>query len=194
VEQLKGSANPAVRRTAIYLLREFGGSEALPDLTALLADAEPQIQREAVRAILMIGTDEAYAELQKALATGTNSARESLVETIIAMRSERAIPLFEYILTRIDRRGPLRSVYLRAVESLGVLRADHAVDLLKTALYEGEWWTPFRTAEVRRTVATALTQIGTEESRQVLFEASQYGSRGVRAAVRAAGMEGGIGA
>ena len=36
VEQLRASANPAVRRTAIHLLREFGGSEALPDLTALL--------------------------------------------------------------------------------------------------------------------------------------------------------------
>ena len=35
----------AVRRTAIYLLREFGGSEALPDLTELLtiSDDEPFI-------------------------------------------------------------------------------------------------------------------------------------------------------
>jgi hypothetical protein len=31
VEQLRASANPAVRRTAIHLLREFGGTEALPD-------------------------------------------------------------------------------------------------------------------------------------------------------------------
>ena len=69
VEQLRGSANPAVRRTAIYLLREFGGSEALPDLTTLLDDTEPHVQREAVRAILSIGTEEAYAELQRALAT-----------------------------------------------------------------------------------------------------------------------------
>src|SRR5262249_14780464 len=55
VERLKGSANAAVRRTAVYLLREFGGSDALPDLTELLNDSEPQVQREAVRAILNIG-------------------------------------------------------------------------------------------------------------------------------------------
>ena len=54
VEQLRASANPAVRRTAIHLLREFGGSEALPDLTTLLDDAEPHVQREAVRAILRL--------------------------------------------------------------------------------------------------------------------------------------------
>ncbi len=185
VEQLRASANPAVRRTAIHLLREFGGSEALPDLTTLLDDREPHVQREAVRAILSIGTEEAYAELQKALATGTNQTREALTSALVAMRSERAIPLFEYIVTKIDRTGPLRSVYLQAVESLGALKAEHTVDLLRDALYSGQWWAPFRTAELRRAVATALQQIGTAEAQDVLHEASQSGPRGVRAAVRA---------
>ena len=53
-EQLKASANPAVRRTAIYLLREFGGNDALAELTSLLDDGDPNVQREAVRAIAVI--------------------------------------------------------------------------------------------------------------------------------------------
>ncbi len=186
VEQLRASANPAVRRTAIYLLREFGGTDALPDLTALLDDAEPHVQREAVRAILSIGTEEAYAELQRALATGTIRTREALTGTLISMRTERAIPLFEYIVRKINRKGPLRSVYLRSIESLGALKADGAVDLLRDTLYEGEWWAPFRTAELRRTVAAALRQIGTPRALGVLDEASERGSLGVRAAVKAA--------
>ena len=185
VEQLKASANPAVRRTAIYLLREFGGSEALPDLTALLDDADPQIQREAVRAILLIGTEEAYGELQKALATGSGGTREALMGALIAMRSERAIPLFEYIIGRIDRKGPLRSVYLRAIESLGALKADSAVDLLKDTLYSGDWWAPFRTAELRRTTALALRHIGSPNALRVLEDAAARGPRGVRAAIKA---------
>jgi HEAT repeat protein len=185
VEQLRGSANPAVRRTAIYLLREFGGSEALPDLTTLLDDTEPHVQREAVRAILSIGSEEAYAELQRALASGTIQTREVLTTALVAMRSERAIPLFEYIVRKLDRKGPLRSVYLRAVESLGALKAEHAVDLLKEALYAGEWWAPFRTAELRRTAATALRQIGTAEAQRVLQDAADSGPRSVRAAIRA---------
>ena len=185
VEQLRASANPAVRRTAIHLLREFGGTEALPDLTALLDDKEPHVQREAVRAILSIGTEEAYAELQRALATGTNQAREALTGALVSMRSERAIPLFEYIVRKIDRKGPLRGVYLRAVESLGALKADQTVDLLKDALYSGEWWAPFRTAELRRTVAAALRQIGTVNAQRVLQDAAAHGPRGVRAAAKA---------
>ena len=86
------------------------------------------------------------------------------------MRSERAIPLFEYIVRKIDRKGPLRGVYLQAVESLGALKAEHTVDLLKEALYSGEWWAPFRTAELRRTVAAALRQIGTADAQRVLQE------------------------
>jgi HEAT repeat protein len=185
VEQLRGSANPAVRRTAIHLLREFGGSEALPDLTTLLDDTEPHVQREAVRAILSIGTEEAYNELQRALATGTNETREALTTALVAMRSERAIPLFEFIVRKIDRKGPLRSVYLRAVESLGALKADQTVDLLKEALYSGEWWAPIRTAELRKTVAKALRQIGTPEAQRVLQDGANSGPRGVRAAIRA---------
>jgi hypothetical protein len=185
VEQLRGSANPAVRRTAIHLLREFGGSEALPDLTTLLDDTEPHVQREAVRAILSIGTEEAYNELQRALATGTNETREALTAALVAMRSERAIPLFEFIVRKIDRKGPLRSVYLRAIESLGALKADQAVDLLKDALYSGEWWAPFRTAELRKTVAKALRQIDTPEAQRVLQDGANSGPRGVRAAIRA---------
>ena len=184
VEQLRGSANPAVRRTAIHLLREFGGTEALPDLTTLLDDAEPHVQREAVRAILSIGTEEAYSELQRALATGTNQTREALTGALVAMRSERAIPLFEYIVRKIDRKGPLRSVYLRAVESLGALKAEGTVELLREALYSGEWWAPLRTAELRRTAAAALHQIGTPTAQRVLEEAVNSGPRGVRAAAR----------
>lgn len=185
VEQLRASANPAVRRTAIHLLREFGGSEALPDLTALLDDSEPHVQKEAVRAILSIGTEEAYAELQKALATGTNQTREALTSALVSMRSDRAIPLFEYIVRKIDRTGPLRTVYLQAVESLGALKAEHTVDVLKDVLYGGQWWAPFRTAELRRAAAAALQQIGTSDAQRVLQDASDSGPRGVRAAIRA---------
>jgi HEAT repeat protein len=185
VEQLRASANPAVRRTAVHLLKEFGGSEALPDLTTLLDDAEPHVQREAVRAILSIGTDEAYGELQRALATGTNQTREALTAALVAMRSERAIPLFEYIARKIDRKGPMRRVYLQAIESLGALKAEDAVDLLKDALYAGEWWAPFRTAEVRRIAATALRDVGSARALQVLEDATQRGPRGVKAAARA---------
>jgi hypothetical protein len=184
VERLKSSPNAAVRRTAIYLMREFGGSEALPDLTELLDDSEPQVQREAVRAILNIGSDDAYRILEQALTTGTTQSRDAIMQAVGGVRDERAVPLFAYILRRIDHRGPLAPVYLRAIELLGSLRDPEGVQPLKEALYKGEWWAPRRTAALRTAAAGALARIGTTEAVAALEEGSSARARGVRSAVR----------
>jgi hypothetical protein len=185
VERLKSSANAAVRRTAIVLMRQFGGSEALPDLTELVDDTEPQVQREAVRAILNIGTDDAYRILQQALAGGTERTREAIMQTLSTLRDERATPLFAYIVRHIDYRGSLRSVYVRAIEALGSLRDPDGVAPLKEALHRGEWWAPLRTAALRGAAAAALARIGTPDALRVLEEAVAGGTRGVRNAARA---------
>jgi HEAT repeat protein len=185
VERLKNSPNAAVRRTAIYLLREFGGSEALPELTELLNDNEQQVQREAVRAILRIGTDSAYQVLEKALISGTEQSREMIMQALTLVRDERATPLFAYILNHFDHRGQLGSIYLRAIEALGALKDPEGVPALKSALYRGEWWAPRRTAALRSAAAQALARIGDPEALAALEEAAASGRRGIRTAARA---------
>jgi len=184
VERLKSSPNPAVRRTAIHLMREFGGTEALPDLTELLDDSEPRVQREAVRAILNIGTDRAYQVLEKALTSGTPHSRDAIMQSIALVRDERVTPLFGYILRHVDHRR-LTPIYVRAIESLGALRDPEAVAPLREALYKGEWWAPKRTATLRSAAAAALARIGTSDARAALEEATTSGPRGVRVAARA---------
>jgi HEAT repeat protein len=186
VERLKHSPNPAVRRTAVYLLREFGGSDALPDLAALLDDAEPQVQREAVRAILDIGTEAGYQILHQAMTTGMAPSREAITQALGLVRADRVTPLFAYILAHVDHRGPLRVTYLRAIESLGALRDSSAVAPLKAVLYRGEWWAPRRTATLRSAAAVALARIGTPAAVDILREAESSGSWRLRAAVRPA--------
>src|SRR4029079_10536254 len=89
VETLKNSANPAVRRTAVDLLRHFGGNDALQELSSLLHDADPQAQRDAVRAIVTIGTAEAFAVIDRQCSTG-DAARELIVREVIGLRDTRA--------------------------------------------------------------------------------------------------------
>ena len=184
IERLKSSPNPAVRRTAVHLMRAFGGSDALPDLTELLDDNEPQVQREALRAILTIGTDHAYRILEQALVTGTPRAREAIMQSISVVRDERATPLFTYILRHADHRGALAQIYVRAIESLGALRDPAGIEPLKEVLYNGDWWAPRRTAALRSAAAAALARIGTPEAVSVLEEAAACHYRGVRRAAR----------
>jgi HEAT repeat protein len=185
IERLKTSANPAVRRTAIVLMREFSGSTALPDLAELLDDNEPQVQREAVRAILNVGTDDAYRILEEGLVGGTARSREAIMQSIGLVRDGRATPLFAYIIRHTDHRGALMPVYLRAIESLGALRDPAGVGPLKEALRRGEWWAPRRTGTLRAASAAALARIGGPDAIAALEEAVAAGSRGVRAAARA---------
>jgi HEAT repeat protein len=185
VERLKNSPNAAVRRTAVYLLREFGGSEALPELTELLNDREAHVQREAIRAILNIGTDRAFEILRQAITDGSPASRDAIMHSLSTIRDERAAPIFAHILQHVDHRGELATLYLRAVEALGALRVTDSVPALKEALYRGEWWAPGRTAAIRNAAAAALSLIGGPEAQEVLDEALRSGPRRVRASVRA---------
>jgi HEAT repeat protein len=184
VEQLKSSSNPAVRRTAIDLLRVFGGDEALPELASMLDDDDPQVQRESIRAIVQIASRDAYAVLQRAL-IGSKKARDTIVQELIAMRDDKTAPLLGHVLDHTSPSGALAQVHVQVMEALGGLTPrPETVRALRDALYRGSWWAPLRTATLRQAAAAALRRIGTSESLAVLEEAAARGNRGVRNAAR----------
>ena len=184
VEQLRMSANPAVRRMAIELLRVFGGREALPELAAMLDDADPQVQRESIRAMVQIGTPEAYAILERSLAAG-GTPRETVIQELVGLRDEKAVPLLCYVLNHTSARGPLIGIHLQIIEALGAL-GDHpeSTQTLERVLHRGEWWAPGRTARLRSAAATALRRIGSAAAVRVLEDAVAKGGRGVRSVAR----------
>jgi hypothetical protein len=185
VEQLKNAPNPAVRRTAVDLLRVFGGHEALPELASMLDDADPQVQRESIRAIVQIGTEKAYAVLERALVSDSSS-RETILQQLIALRDEKAIPLMSYVLDHTTARGRLLHVHLAIIDALaGLSGGGTSTETLKRVLYRREWWAPFRTAALRHAAALALRRIGSPDTVAVLEEAVAIGPRGVRRVARA---------
>jgi hypothetical protein len=188
VEQLKLSPNPAVRRTAIELLRIFGGQEALPELASMLDDADPQVQREAIRAIVLIGSNEAYAVLERALLTAGAVARDTILQQLLALHDRKAVPLLCYVLRHTTPRGKLVDVHVAILDELGGLGPHPAsTSILEEVLHRGEWWAPRRTAKLREAAAVALRRLGSPEARAVLLSASERGTRGVRKLARAQG-------
>jgi len=184
VEPLRHSPNPAVRRTAIDLLRVFGGQEALPELVAMLDDADPQVQRESIRAIVQIGTNNAYAVLQRAL-IGKGPTRDMVLHELLSLRDDKAAPLLCHILRQTQPTGRFLEVHLDVLEALGHLRGHpESVRTLKQVLYSGTIWAPFRTRTLRRAAAAALKRIGSDEAVAVLDEAIARGPRGVRSAAK----------
>jgi hypothetical protein len=191
VEPLKNSANPAVRRTAVDLLRMFGGNDALKELAALLNDADPQVQRDAVRAIVTIGTPEAFATIDRQCAT-SDAARELIVREVIGLRDTRAVPSLATVLKTTAPRGAMAPLHEAIIDALATLGAHaESTEALRGALDRGDWWAPRRTAVLRNAAAAALKRIGSTETLGALEDALRSGSRGVRAAARLAlGREG----
>jgi HEAT repeat protein len=184
VEPLKNSNNPAVRRTAIDLLRVFGGNEALRELTSMLGDADPEVQRESVRAIVQISTPEAHAVMQRALDDG-DPTRDMVVRQLIALRDDRAVPLLCHVVATTVPRARLVETHEAIFDALSLLGPHEAsTAVLQTALHRGEWWAPVRTSRLRRAAAAALQRIASPETHAVLADAAASGARGVRKAVR----------
>jgi hypothetical protein len=184
VEQLKASPDAGLRRTAMYLLRRFGGSDSLPAAAELLNTADPQGQREALRAILNVGSDAGYQIVEQALTSAAPPVRETIIHSICSVRDERATPMFAFFLRHVDRRGPLAALFARSIDALGALRDPAAIEPLTAVLYDGDWWTPRRTATLRAAAAAALARIGSADARETLERAATTGPRGVQAAAR----------
>jgi hypothetical protein len=184
IRPLMNAANWEVRRTAAYLLREFGGSEGLKELVPLLADSEPLVQREAVQGLVLNGSEEASAILLKAVSGATGRTNDTLIKEVLGMREDRAASFFAY-LVRHAEPGRLPALYVKAIEALGAAGDTDAVNALEIALNRGQWWSPFANRRHRRAAAQSLRRIGTPEALDALRDASRSGALGVRAAARA---------
>jgi HEAT repeat protein len=185
VEPLRQSPNMAVRRTAVLLLREFGGHEALPELESLLNDAEPQVQREATRAIAMLGVEAAYTTLIRALERGPDRARTSILGVLWTLPDEDAEQVLSYVVLAAPYRGMMWVVHKRAIQRLGSLGGRHGVNALSAVLQRREFWSPFRMAALHRLAVDALGQIGTPDAVATIETVASCGPWWARAAARA---------
>ena len=184
VRPLLNAKSWEVRRTAAFLLREFGGVEGLKELVPLLSDSEPLVQREAVQGLMLNGTKEAAVILLTALTTAKGQTRATLLGEVLKMRDQRAAPLYSYLVRQMDRRR-FPQLYLTAIEALGAFGGAEAIEALKVALHTGHWWTIFANRKYGSAAAHALRRIGTPGAMDALRDASANGAPGARGAARA---------
>lgn len=185
VERLRQSPNAAVRRTAVLLLRQFGGQEALPELASLLDDDEPRVKREATHAIAMLGTETAFDVLVRALVRGPDVTRTSVLGVLWTLPNEDAEPVIAHLVLKAPSRGPMFDIFARLIERLGMIGGRQAVDALAAVLQRRRFWARFRMAALHRVAIDALGRVGTPAALAVLEAAAESGPRLVRGAARA---------
>jgi hypothetical protein len=185
VRPLMNAANWEVRRTAVFLLREYGGASALKDLVPLLTDAEPLVRREAVQGLILNGSREASAILLAAILDNKGGARGLVLQEVLAMRDERAAPLFAHALRELEP-NQMPELYTAAIEVLGSVATADSVDALKATLAKGPWWAPFANRRRWSAAVDSLRRIGSPAALAALRDAAERGPSSVRAAARVA--------
>ena len=185
VRPLMNAGNWEVRRTAAFLLREFGGSAGLKELVPLLADAEPLVRREAVQGLVMNGSREASAILLSAILKSKGRSREALLQEVLSVRDERAAPLFAHALRELEPNS-LPELYATGIEVLGSVATTESVDALKATLAKGQWWAPFANRKRWSAAVESLRRIGSPAAVTALRDAAARGPSSIRAAARAA--------
>ena len=134
--------NWEVRRTAAFLLREFGGTEGLKELIPLLTDPEPLVQREAIQGLIMNGSDEASAD-PAAGADHADRANARDAGQRAGRRCETNAPRrcsATWCATWIAQAFP--QSLPGGGGSAGPFGGPDAVEALKFALHQGELWAP----------------------------------------------------
>ena len=76
---------------------------------------------------MQIGSNASFAALQRALASG-GSARDTIVQQLIALRDDKAIPLLCYVLANTTPSGTLAEAHLQITEALGDAEAPCRFD------------------------------------------------------------------
>ncbi len=184
-EQLRRSPNAAVRRTAVQLLRRFGGQEALPELASLLDDIEPRVKREATHAIAMLGSEAAFDVLAQALTRDDEATRSAILGVLWTLPGEDAEPVLSHLARHAPCRGSMFEVHARLVGRLGMIGGAPSVEALAAVLERRRFWERFRMAALHRAAIDALGRIGTAGARAVLEAAAGSGPRSVRGHARA---------
>jgi HEAT repeat protein len=185
IERLCQSPNPAVRRTAVLLLKESGTRDVVPELVALLNDAEAHVQREATRALAELNLEAADDALVAAIVSGPERTRSCVLGALRSLAHEDAARVWVHILRRAPRRGGTWPVHGQAVERLGALGGRPAVDALEDVLAARSFRAPFKMAALHRLAVENLARVGTPEAVSALESAAAYGPRWIRKAARA---------
>jgi HEAT repeat protein len=184
IERLCQSANPAVRRTAVLLLKESGARDVLPELVALLNDSEAHVQREATRALAELGLDAADDALITAIVRGPERTRSCVLGTFRSLSHGDASRVWSRLVVKAPRRGGLWPVHVQGIERLGVLGGRAAVEALEAVLQARSIRAPFKMAALHRLSIDALARVATPEAVSAIESAAAYGPRWTRAAAR----------
>jgi hypothetical protein len=166
------------------LLGRIDGKKSGQLLFNLARYPSERVRLEVLRAIIQrkLWTPEKMAFL---LGDGSALIRRLAIKYLGARRSETAEGLLAKHIKEGKVDGDDSGELIACFKALGKCGTERSLPFLKDTLLKGGWLSRFRPSTLRQGAAIALAQFGTEQSLQILEEASKSPYPGVRSAAQA---------
>lgn len=121
--------NPAVRRNALFILRQLDARGAAPSIQGALSDADPSVQVQAIQTIAQFGGEGALRLVLSRTDSQVPLVREAAIESLTRFGNE-AIPSINGLLAY----GKPDDVRVAAIRALGAMATKEAIVYLRKSL------------------------------------------------------------
>jgi len=99
-------------------------------LQPLLRKADPRVAQAAIAALTAIPNPAAARAIHTVLRAATGERRRTVIETLVAQRDPRLVPMLVRIIEKSEPLGKDHEVVLETIEALGLVPSDVGVTAL----------------------------------------------------------------
>jgi HEAT repeat protein len=155
-------SSPQLKRSAIALMGQYGGSRATTLLTKVIdVEVDPKLRRAAIAALGRIADETVLPQLR---ALATNSDDDETVKTALFAISQYVSTKAQEVLSDLASRAPSMETRRHAIDWLGKKQGEAAIDQLVTIYAESQ------DVETKKQVLRTLSQIGGPRVSAKLFD------------------------
>ncbi len=162
-----------IRQVALRLLGRLRAQEAVDVIVELLDEVEHDLHRELLGTLARIGGEQAQRALIDLATSRDSELQTQAILTLGAMRSQKATGALLRILEKVRLKQTNLELMRTLVKTLGQIGSPEAVPLLAKVLKKKSFWKRTLRNDYRCALALALAEIGGDEARQALEQASQ---------------------
>jgi HEAT repeat protein len=162
------------------LLGRIGTKEAIPLLQPLLRQADTRVVQEAVRALCGIRDPTAARAIQTVLRAATGELRHAVIDTMVAGRDVRVVPILVQIINESEPLGKDHEMVIETIEALATVPSDAAVPTLVAMARRRRWFGGRKLRTLKERSVAALRAIGTPKADDALRDAAATGDRNLR--------------
>jgi HEAT repeat protein len=177
------------QRRGARILGRIATKETVPLLQPLLRNADARVVQEAVKALCQIRDPGAARAIQTLLRAATGEIRHAVIDTMVAGRDARVVPMLAQIVNESEPLGKDHEVVLETIAALGRVASDAAVPTLVAMARRKKFFGGRKLRALKERSVASLVEIGSAKANDALRDAAANGDRGLKRAVAASGWK-----